>query len=376
MFDDIRPFYDHEVPGVLQSLLRNVDFFNIVARWRFPRVYRYFPWLARLPISIVLRRQLGRVESIKGFQDVVSYFAKRTVSQTTDGFVYEGLENLDKNQSYIFVSNHRDIAGDSMLLDYALYLSGFKTVRIAVGDNLVQVGFATDLMKLNKSFFIKRSEEGAKKIYASLVESSRYIHQSLADGHSIWIAQGEGRAKDGMDVTDPAIIKMFALADRKADFDQLIGQLNIVPMAISYEYDPCDVQKATELHAVKVHGAYQKPPGEDLVNLVRGLGGYKGRVTLRIGTPVRGNSPEEVASEIDKQIRANLELFPINYWALAQLHESPFEEVSSRIDKSETGDSRRFEERLARCPEEAWQQFLHMYANPVVNKFRQSGFLS
>ena len=166
----------------------------------------------------------------------------RIIRETTDGFEYSGIESLVPDQSYIFVGNHRDIAGDSMLLDYALYVSGFDTVRIAVGDNLVQVASATDLMKLNKSFFIKRSEEGPKKVYAALLQSSRYIHQSLKDGHSIWIAQSEGRAKDGMDITDPAIIKMFALAERKTDFSELIQRLNIVPTSISYEYDPCDVQ--------------------------------------------------------------------------------------------------------------------------------------
>ena len=159
-----------------------------------------------------------------------------------------------------------------MLLDYALYESGFDTVRIAVGDNLVQVGFATDLMKLNKSFFIRRSEEGAKKVYAALLQSSQYIHHSLRNGHSIWIAQSEGRAKDGMDITDPAIIKMFALAERKADFDNLIERLNIVPLAISYEYDSCDIAKALELQVTEQEGVYEKPEGEDLANLARGLG--------------------------------------------------------------------------------------------------------
>ena len=249
-----------------------------------------------------------------------------------------------------------------MLLDYALYTSGLDTVRIAVGDNLVQIGFATDLMKLNKSFIIKRSEEGAKKVYSALLKSSQYIHDSLSEGQSVWIAQSEGRAKDGMDLTEPAIIKMFTLAKRKQKFSDLIRQLNIVPMAISYEYDPCDVQKALELTTIANDGAYIKPRGEDLANLVRGLGGFKGRVALKIGKPLTSNfsSAHDVAREIDRQIKENLVLFPINHWAYSQL--------AGQKKPIDTDFSDYFSERLSACPEEARPYFLRMYANPVTNK--------
>jgi 1-acyl-sn-glycerol-3-phosphate acyltransferase len=358
-FDDIRPYYDEEVSSVLSRLIRDSGLLNFIARWRFPHLNRLFPFVACLLVRGYLSNRFGRVSSIREFQDSVYLFARKIVSETTDGFEYSGIENLAHDKGYIFVSNHRDIAGDSMLLDYALYVSGFETVRIAVGDNLVQVGFATDLMKLNKSFFIKRSEEGVKKIYAALLQSSRYMHKSLAEGQSIWIAQSEGRAKDGMDLTDPAIIKMFALADRKSDFSEVIRKLNIVPMAISYEYDPCDVPKAIEMAAIEADGDYQKPKGEDLANLARGLGGYKGRVVLRLGKPLLADFPtaDAVASEIDGQIRENLELFPINHWALSKLEGT-----------DEPGESAAFEQRLLACPEHARTHFLAMYANPVRNK--------
>ena len=358
-FDDIRPYFDEEVPKVLGHLIRDSGLLNFIARWRFPRIYSLFPLFARLLVRGYLSNRFGGVSSIKGFQDVVYHFAKKIVTETTDGFEFSGIENLDPGKSYIFVSSHRDIAGDSMLLDYALYVSGFDTVRIAVGDNLVQVGFATDIMKLNKSFFIKRSVAGVKKIYAAMLQSSQYMHKSLEEGQSIWIAQSEGRAKDGMDVTDPAIVKMLVLADRKVDFSDLIQNLNIVPMAISYEYDPCDVSKAIELAAIATDGVYQKPKGEDLASLVRGLGGYKGRVVLRLGKPLSADFPtaDAVASEIDRQIRENLELFPINHWALSKLEGT-----------DEPGAGAAFEERLLACPEHARAHLLTMYANPVRNK--------
>jgi 1-acyl-sn-glycerol-3-phosphate acyltransferase len=363
MFDDIRPFSDDEVAGVVHNLVRNRSFLDFIAKWLLPGLYGWVPSLARLGVSVYFRYHLGRVSSIREFQQGVSHVARKIVDETTDGFTFEGIENLDPNENYIFISNHRDIAGDSMLLDYGLYLNDRDTVRIAVGDNLVQIGFATDLMKLNKSFFIKRSAEGAKKIYAALLQSSQYIHHSLHTGHSIWIAQSEGRAKDGMDRTDPAIIKMFALADRKADFDALIASLHIVPMAISYEFDPCDVSKAIELQAIATDGNYVKPEGADLANLARGLGGYKGRVVLRLGTPIAGDfgSAEAVASEVDRQIRQNLELFPINYWALGEQGEATTD-ITLSPEQVEM-----FEERMALCPPEARAQWLLMYANPVRN---------
>lgn len=371
-FDDIRPYEDEEVGEVIHRLLRNKDFLNFISGWQLSGIHHLQPWVARSMTAIYLRMWLGRVRSISQFQQRVYFVVRKIIEETTDGFVYEGIQSLDPSQSYIFISNHRDIAGDSMLLDYALYESGFDTVRIAVGDNLVQVGFATDLMKLNKSFFIRRSEEGAKKVYAALLQSSQYIHHSLGNGHSIWIAQSEGRAKDGMDITDPAIIKMFALAERKAEFDNLIERLNIVPLAISYEYDSCDIAKALELQVTEQEGVYEKPEGEDLANLARGLGGYKGRVVLRVGTPIRGKygTADAVAKEVDRQIRQNLELFPINLWALSQLDDPPFNDVNPVFTMDTRDNTAYFEQRLQKCPEEARHHWLRMYANPVVNKYK------
>ncbi|MBD3649319.1 MAG: 1-acyl-sn-glycerol-3-phosphate acyltransferase [Pseudomonadales bacterium] len=376
-FDDIRPYEDDEVTGVIDRLLADDEFLLFLASYKLPRLAAWFTGLVKTVIARTLRKQLGDVNTISGFQDVVSHYAHRIVRETVTEFQYDGLEALEAGKPCLFVSNHRDIAADSMFVNYALYLSGYQTVRIAVGDNLIQREFATDLMKLNKSFFIKRSEKGSRRMYEGLLKSSKFIHQSLRDGHSVWIAQREGRAKDGWDRTDPAIIKMFVLPDRKADFSTVIRNLNIVPVVIAYEFDPCDELKAKELKEIDENGRYEKPPGEDLVSLAKGLGGYKGRVCLRFGRPLTDefDGPDEVAAEIDRQILDNLQLFPVNYWALSQLQESPFREVFEALsgevdfdDKAVEAARRRFEE----CPEELRPFWLKMYANPIVNKHHQN----
>ena len=378
-FDDIRPYHDDEVKAVIQSLLTDTEFLDFLGKYHSPRLSRYAAPLVRIVTRSVLRRSLGKVGSIREFQEVISDYAKRIVTETMSQFVFEGLESLEASKAYLFVGNHRDIAGDSMLVDYALWLSGHDTVRIAVGDNLIQREFATSLMKLNKSFFIRRSEEGAKKVYAALLQSSQYIHESIAEGASVWIAQSEGRAKDGFDVTDPAIIKMFALANRKAPLKDVVQHLSIVPVSISYEYDPCDYLKAKELSAIAEHGEYKKPAGEDLLSLVKGLGEYKGKVYLRFGDLLEGNfeSPEEIANELDHQLLNNYQLYNVNYWALQQLASSSAEDdgnylstwraLRGTVQLKDTGP---FETRLANCPEAHRRKWLEMYANPVVNKYR------
>lgn len=374
LFEDIRPYRDDEVRDVIRRLLADNEFVDFLGRYDSPRLSQAFPRLVRHVARRRLGGLLGGVASIAEFQAIVSTYARKVIEQTMDGFRYQGIERLDPAKSYVFVSNHRDIAGDSMLVDYALFISGFKTVRIAVGDNLVQRQFATDLMRLNKSFFIRRSEAGVKKIYSALLQSSQFIWQSLEEGESIWIAQAEGRAKDGMDVTDPALIKMVTLFRRKEPFAEVIASLNIVPVSLSYEYDPCDELKAKELHVIATEGRYQKPPGEDLLSLVKGLGDYKGRVVLRFGKALGSGfeTPDQVAAEVDRQILSGLELFPINFLALRDLAQSGDGDYARALRQVEQAtvvpQDSHYEERLARCPVEWRREWLAMYANPVLNK--------
>lgn len=380
-FRDIRPYEDAEVPEVIERLLGDESFIDLIAKMVSPGLRKAAPWLVRLFVRRMLRKQIGNVASVDDFQGVVSRYATRLIRATTTAFDYSGLDRLDPARACLFVSNHRDIATDSMLVNYALFFSGRPTVRIAVGDNLIQRQFATDLMRLNKSFLIRRSVEGVKKAYAALLESSSYIQQSLDDGYSIWIAQSEGRAKDGIDRTDPAVIKMFLLARRKEgrSVGELTASMNMVPVTLSYEYDPCDLLKANELWHVAREGSYAKPAGEDLISLAKGLGEFKGRVMLRFGTPLgaRFETPEQVAQELDRQILANYELYPSNYVALSMIGEEPYASLSRSLcaeyEKVVTsGKEREFRARIELCPPEHRDYFLRMYANPLLNIRRAS----
>ena len=375
-FDDIRPYLDSEVPDAVFRLVRDKELTELLAGWLMPRLIRMFPQHLPKTLSWYLQHRFRGVRDIAGFQSVVASYARKLVREGTTEFRYEGFDDLDPDSACLFVSNHRDIAGDSMLLNYALYLMGHDTVRIAIGDNLVQREFATSLMRLNKGFFIKRSVGGPRKTYAALLQSSKYVKHSLEEGQSVWIAQREGRSKDGLDLTDPAIIKMFLLADRKQPLNLALERLRIVPLAISYEWDPCDVLKAKELATIKHEGSYKKPPGEDLLAMVQGLSGMKGRVILRLGDQLRGDrhdyqSVADIATEIDRQILSRLELFPINHWALSQIDEPEYQCLAESLDiRFDSDEVAGIQARLAACPPAYRQQWLKMYANPVMNRHR------
>ncbi len=372
-FEDIRPYHDEEVADALAALVRDPELTGFLAGWLMPAAHRLLPGLTAGLVSLYLRYAVRGVSDIRGFQEIIASYARKLVREGATEFRYEGFDSLKQGEAYLFVSNHRDIAGDSMLLDYALYLSGLDTVRIAIGDNLIQRDFATSLMRLNKGFFIKRSEQGHRAAYAALLQSSEYISHSINSGHSVWIAQSEGRSKDGFDVTDPAIIKMFALSKRKQPLRETIEALNIVPLSISYEFDPCDVLKATELGLIARQGVYEKPPGEDLLSLVRGLSGPKGKVVLRLGERLTGafESVDDVAAEIDRQIMTNLELFPVNYWALSKVDEPAYQELADalKVDLPKKA-LLSLAERLKGCQPADRKYYLKMYANPVLNRHR------
>ena len=224
-------------------------------------------------------------------------------------------------------------------------------------------------------FVVAAAEFLAMMVYAALMQSSMYIQSSMLSGNSVWIAQSEGRAKDGVDQTDPAVIKMLTLCNRKRDFGKTIRDMNIMPMSLAYEFDPCDAMKARELTALSETGEYQKTEGEDLLSLVQGLAGFKGRVTLRLGDTLGGSfrTAEDVATEVDRQVVGNLELYSINYWALSQIREDSYSEAWLKVkDTVEIGDVEFYEAKLKECNESDRNQWLKMYANPVVNKLKSA----
>jgi len=246
------------------------------------------------------------------------------IRRTTDGFTLSGLDQLDPNTAYLFVSNHRDITLDPAFVNYALFNDNRETLRVAIGDNLLSKPYVSDLMRLNKCFIVKRSVTAPREMLSNFKTLSSYIQQSLIeDNNPIWIAQAEGRAKDGNDKTHPAIIKMIAMSkSRDESFGEFINRINIVPVSISYELDPNDAAKAKELYVVNKYGKYRKSEHEDVASITRGIKGDKGKVHLSFGTPLKGefNSADEVATEVDRQIIGNYLLHPSNYFAYKMLY--------------------------------------------------------
>ncbi|MGM0542435.1 MAG: 1-acyl-sn-glycerol-3-phosphate acyltransferase [Pseudomonadota bacterium] len=369
---DIRPYMDHEVADVLAKLSRDNELLNALTRFRLPRLARWAPPLARGIASHAVRREVKGVTSVREFQMRIASYMVRMIRTTTDAFEVAGLDKLDPGSAYLFIGNHRDISLDPAFVNYALYQADRDTVRIAIGDNLLKKPYVTDLMRLNKSFIVPRSARGKRAMLAAYQQLSAYIRHSITeDQHSIWMAQREGRAKNGIDRTDPAIIKMLTIAsrttNRDAAFGDAIAELKLVPVSISYEYDPCDLQKAQELYDIDTKGSYAKSEFEDIRSIVAGITGTKGRVQLRFGTPVGADmeTPDEVAAEIDRQVIGGYRLFPSHYLALETLGDAP-ELVARRAITRD--DRERFKARLANVPEPLRPYWLAQYANPVKHK--------
>ena len=196
-------------------------------------------------------------------QDVIAIYMDKMILDTTTKLTHSGLENLAEDRGYLFISNHRDITMDPAFVNYILYHAGYETLQIAIGDNLLKNPFVTDLMRLNKSFIVKRSLKG-RELLKSLNLLSQYIHHCINNEHNVWIAQREGRAKDGIDKTDPTLLKMLAMGNRELSLGNSLKELRIVPVAISYEYDACDELKAEELYTLEQTGSFMKTDRSDI----------------------------------------------------------------------------------------------------------------
>jgi len=377
-FADIRPYHDDEVRPVLDRLLLDSEFLENLAKLRLPQLTARFPGLVRPIVRWILRRELKGIDNVYTLQTLVKKYMDRMIESSTDQFTISGLAELDAQQPYLFMSNHRDIALDPAFVSYALYHNDHDTVRIAIGDNLLSKPFAADLMRLNKSFIVKRSLTGPRQILAAYKNLSAYIRNSIENEHSsIWIAQREGRAKDGIDSTEPAIIKMLTMAQDKASesFADFVNRLHIVPIAISYEYDPCDGAKARELYERATQGSYQKAEHEDLKSIALGITGTKGDVHVSFGKPLCGEfaTPDAVAAEVDRQVIADYVLHPTNFFAYKILYgnypdlpcgakREVFREHEHQLVQAQ------FAQRIDAIPEAHRPYALAIYANPVVSK--------
>ena len=245
------------------------------------------------------------------------------------------------------------------MVNFALHQEGLATVEAAVGDNLLHKAWVADLMRINKSFIVKRSEKTKRAMLTASKQLSAYIHHSLTEKkQNIWIAQREGRAKDGVDKTNAALISMLLLNKAKdISISEYLSQLNIIPVAISYEFDPCDRDKAKELAQLDETGSYQKDEGEDLRSITQGMVGHKGKVHLSFCQPIQGDyaDSKEIAQAIDQQIIANYKLHPSNLVAFEQIN-------------NQQPSNSQLENRMQHLSASQKHWLLTMYANPVIAK--------
>jgi 1-acyl-sn-glycerol-3-phosphate acyltransferase len=359
-YDDIRAYKDHEVNSVLSSLLNDPDFLQFVAQQTYPKLNRVMSFWLQKNIRKKLKSQFDDIHNITHWQDTISPYVETMIEKTTDDFTVKGMEFLEKDKTYLFISNHRDIAMDPMLVNYALLSSGFNTCKVAIGDNLLQRPFVAKLMRLNKSFVVKRTISARREKLEAVQTLSSYIHESIKQKQSIWIAQKEGRAKDNVDKTDTAVLKMLHMAGRKLgwEFKDSMRFLNIVPVSISYEWDPCDIDKAQELVMKANHNNYEKSQDEDFQTIVKGMKGNKGRVSITFSKPLSldTNQADEWGDEIDEHIYAGYDIFESNLLAKTIL-DGHDPKIHSKYQEWMT--------RFSQLDSEAYQQVLKNYAEPT-----------
>ena len=372
-FDEIRPYEAEEMKQAFDDLLNDRQF-NIVMKG-------FAPWLPKSVRNGLLRLVFMGIKTPLDFQKrfmkpVVKYIMRKH----TDGcsFLDSSIASYDKSQRYTFVSNHRDIVLDSAFLDVLLVEAGYPTtVEIGIGDNLLIYPWIKRLVRMNKAFTVRRGLSLRETLAASQL-MSRYIHYAVTQKReNIWIAQREGRAKDSSDHTQDAVLKMLAMGGD-------LKELNIVPLTISYEFDPCDYLKAQEFQQKRDNPAFKKSRQDDLDNMKTGIFGYKGRVVYRPATPINTWIDElselpktewfkALAERMDCEIHRGYELYPCNYIALDELNgDHAYAAHYTEADKQ------RFEQYLAgqiakiQLPnkDEAFlrERMLTMYANPVRNK--------
>lgn len=376
-FDEIRPYNDSEVVPTLERLIEDKEFLDTVAKFVLPNVGKFIAPVMRGVIRSRLRKESAGIRTVADLQAKIEKYLGREINRTIPHLSISGLDNFDRGNASLFVSNHRDIVMDPALVNWSLYQNGFTTLRIAIGDNLLTKPFASDLMRLNKSFIVNRSATAPREKLKAAKLLSKYIHHSvLTDNENVWIAQREGRAKDGIDVSNQAIISMFALSRPKTQpFEDFIREARIVPVTLSYEYDPCDTAKAREIYQKETHGTYTKAEHEDVKSIAMGITGFKGCVHVHFGAPLTQSfeNAEQVKQHLDKEIISNYVLHPSNCIAYEMLEKrSPKVLVGEKQVAFDSGDwaaeRKIFKERIAACDPDILNTLLKGYANPVYRK--------
>lgn len=372
-FDAIRPFEPEELPEVFERLLGNAQFAQVVAY-----VFKDMPY-------DMLAQKMRACKTNLDFQVAFCYpFIKGLLQKASLGCDIN-VDAIDLEKRYTFVSNHRDIVLDSALLDVMLIEAGCKTTcEIAIGDNLLSLPWVKDLVRINKSFIVERSVS-LRQMLLSSKRLSEYMHLVIAQKHdNVWIAQREGRAKDSNDRTQESIIKMMVMGGEGSLVERLKG-LHIVPLAISYEYDPCDFLKAQEFQLKRDIADWKKGPMDDVVSMQTGIMGYKGHIhyeaapcidawldTLDPDMP-KADFFKAVATHIDEEVFRRYRLYPSNYVALDEL-----EGTTAHADRYTAEQKAQFDgyivQQMAKIQlpnkDEAFlrERLLTMYANPARNQ--------
>ena len=374
-FKTIRPYNDSEVSCILEKYVDNSVFHKLVN-------HVYPSWK-----EDTLPKKLRKINTTKAFKEQFIYPAtKAGIDRSMDNFTVSGYENKNRDENYLFISNHRDIVLDSSLLFYVLYQNEFKTGETAIGDNLLSSDLVTDVVKLNQTFIVNRNLPTREMITSSKLLSKYIGHVLLEKEQSIWISHREGRTKDGNDKTNPGVLKMIAMDCETDKIDYLLN-LKIVPVSISYELESCDLLKANELAEIELNGKYEKDGTEDMKSIITGITQQKGRVHLAFGIPVKKedldlssnriqNHFKELADHIDLQIHKHFKLFPGNFIAYDMLNQS---NVFS--DKYNAWEEGKFMEHIngilnSRKDKDGFEIFkrilLNIYANPVVNQVEKN----
>lgn len=370
-FDHIRQFYDSEVNEALQGIMHH-PMMKALMSFTFPEVD-----------EAVWMEQLKRTHSIRDFQvNFIYQSVQRVLEKSSDGLTTSGFEKLDPNTAYLFISNHRDIILDTSLLNVSLFDHGLVMTASAIGDNLVQKSFLLALSKLNRNFLVQRGLPPRELLQSSKLMSEFMYHLLTKENRSVWIAQREGRTKDGNDATHPGVLKMLAMACEDKDVISFFKKLKIVPVSISYEYDPTDALKMPQLMAEANDEVYIKEKNEDFITLISGIIGQKKRIHIHVGD-ILDNELDKIGAEYDnsnKQIQAlaqviddsilsTYRLWPTNYIAYDLLHKT--DQFSDKYTQKEKQlFERRLEMKLGAEVKTLRDGFLAMYANPVLNKMK------
>lgn len=375
-FDEIRCYNNEEVHAALERLSNEKQFMKVLST-----IYPLLP-------KEVIKQRLMSFHTNYAFQkDMVNPFLQYLEANMTTGIKLNGLQKINRATPYLYISNHRDIILDSALLCGKLIENKMDTVEIAIGDNLLIFPWIEDLVRVNKSFIVKRGLSARQTLESSQRLSAYILHTISNKKQSIWIAQREGRAKDSNDRTQESLLKMFNMSG-EGNFTENMSKLNICPLSISYEYDPCDFLKAKEMQQRRDDSCFKKDPNDDLINMQTGVMGYKGKVIYEITGDInkeldliskestsRNTQITLVAELIDKRIHSNYTIFANNKIAYDILKEQ--NSFSTEYTVTEKSDFERYLSlQISKINLENKDadflriKLLEMYANPLINKIR------